>query len=278
MVIKRRLKNFSRSNGRDLIENFTVKRFSIIGVEEQRDFGKIDRFAKNLTKKIGKSIAKDINKKKKAINDAERIASNSTKDPKVMENIGKEAQKLKTKTIKGKKKDNIQEGLREDSWKYDSKNTSSKAKQLLTKYGSPQERELGKALIENEHVINHKGSQASYAHEVGHLKNKRGGPISRLISWLNDKTSPSYKENIKNDKGSALENLVKGSILVKEEENASKNGVKLLKDSGASLKDIAEGKFELNKSLQTYKSGRNIATKKSLGRFIKRRSGKGRKK
>lgn len=38
MIIKRKLKNFSRSNGRDLIEHFAVKRFSIIE-EEQREYG-----------------------------------------------------------------------------------------------------------------------------------------------------------------------------------------------------------------------------------------------
>lgn len=262
-MIIRRLKSFSNNN-------------YLIG--KQKEFGKFDKISKGLTKRVGRSIAKDIKKKVEALKDAERIGSNSTKDPKIMENIGKVARSLRTKTLKGKRKDNIQNGLREDSWKYDSKDTSSRAKQILTRYGSPQERELGKALIENEHVINHKGSQASYAHEVGHLKNKQGGPITRFISWLNDKTSPSYKDNIINDKGSALENLVKGSILIKEEKNASKSGIKLLKDSGASLKDIVEGKFELDRSLQTYKSGRNIATKKSIGRFIKRRGGRGRKK
>lgn len=73
-------------------------------LEEQREYGKVDKFIKGLTKKVGKSISKDINVKKGALSDAERIASNSTKDPKVMENIGKEAKRLKSKTIKGKKK------------------------------------------------------------------------------------------------------------------------------------------------------------------------------
>lgn len=53
MIIKRKLKNFSRSNGRDLIEHFAVKRFSIIE-EEQREYG--------LKRSILKSIVKGRNK------------------------------------------------------------------------------------------------------------------------------------------------------------------------------------------------------------------------
>ena len=66
MIIKRKLKNFSRSNGRDLIEHFAVKRFSIIE-EEQREYGLKRSILKSIVKgrnKISESFSKSVFGKK----------------------------------------------------------------------------------------------------------------------------------------------------------------------------------------------------------------------
>lgn len=95
------------------------------------------------------------------------------------------------------------------------------------------------------------------AHELGHAKNYHSkNPITKL----SHKVTSSMHEPLNNDKGlyQIAKHAIKNRALVKEESNASKSAIKMMKEAGASKDEIRQGKINLNLALDTYKSAEKL--------------------
>lgn len=96
-------------------------------------------------------------------------------------------------------------------------------------------------------------SSDTIAHEIGHAKNYHSkNPITRSIH----KVTSDMHGPLNNDKGlyQMARHAVKNKALVKEESNASKNAIKMMKKAGASKEEIRQGKINLGLALDTYKN------------------------
>lgn len=194
----------------------------------------------------------------------------SDKRPKIMQSLGRKAKELGVKVLKGKKKDNLGSGFnkvskgskaglsRSRNWEYESKNISKIKKDFLINSNKPQQRKLGKAVISNKFVINHKGSQASLAHEIGHV--------------IDDRKSKFFKEVVSNAKQKGISEAIKeyknASKTIKKERSASNNAIKLLKDAGVKGKELKRAEKELDESLKTYKLSRSKKVLEALNKGL----------
>lgn len=122
----------------------------------------------------------------------------------------------------------------------------------------------------NNYIIFHpsKSGTDSLAHEIGHIQNENKGLFNRSISKLSSSIKMDQKplNDIKNDKGfrKGLGNLIKGKIRIQEEKNASKNAIRLLKNSGMKENDINKSRRNLDTALNTYIHDSNIRYKVPL--------------
>ena len=119
------------------------------------------------------------------------------------------------------------------------------------------------------------GGISSLAHEIGHTFNRRssgklkeiedewGSVIKKVNDRIDNYASDSTIEPIKKRKHEA-------NIIVKAEGNASKTGLKLLKESGASKEELKASKKQLGRALKHYKEGGKIY--KNTSRVNKLRS------
>lgn len=92
-------------------------------------------------------------------------------------------------------------------------------------------------------------------HEIGHQMNKVSkNPITRFISNSN-------KYRAKDLSGKELvKQRIAEKLQVQEEKNASKNAMKLIKNSGAPKEEVKHAKDNLNAYLNTYKSMDGLTT------------------
>ena len=262
-------------SGKDLVERLYSEGYQIEFLE-QREFG-LKSKAISVIKKVGKLAGNSLEKWA----EADRIKANKiiqetnsykSKSPKVLKYLGKESKKLGAKIIKGNKSNSIIN--QSSTWQRKSSNVSSSIKNRLTKSNNKKERKLGKALIDNEYVINIPSgkSQAALAHEIGHVKNIYG-KYTEKISELNDKVRKVYRDrrNLRVGFKNAIKSFKEGNILVKEEKNANKNAMKLLKSAGASKEELKDAKKELNLGVKSYRLGRNEFTKRAIAKRLKGR-------
>lgn len=118
-----------------------------------------------------------------------------------------------------------------------------------------QNKKILNSLINRKNIINlsgdYKNSVATLAHEVGHAMNNTGaaGKKSQIISRLDGiKRGQDLR-----DKG-IVDTIKNRAVVIKEESNAWDNGIKLLKENGASKKEIETAKKLKESALGTYKS------------------------
>lgn len=270
-----------------------IKRKLIFDNPEQREFGVPwkkyikygaksikDRGLKRGIRKLRFKISDDIDKSIKA-NDKAQMAldayTENTKFPKrpeVMKALGQGAKKRGIVVVKGKKeyKPVTEKGVklspdRSETWTLPKKYTNRRDRIRYTKSDFPEDRELGKALSRGKRaVINQKGSQAVFAHEIAHVMNqsKLG---TGVVSKLNGVTKPIYhKSRNKNGLGNYLLTSATGKVLIKEEKNATKTAMKLLRSANANPSEMIEARKELGADLGTYMHG----YKSSKGKNFKR--------
>lgn len=111
-----------------------------------------------------------------------------------------------------------------------------------------------------------KGGFSSLAHELGHVSNRRAvGKLSKIEKNGNSVASKIGKAIDENHLDKAIsggkERKKEVKSLIRSERNASKTGIRLLKDSGASKEEIKASKDILKDSLDHYKEGGNIYKK-----------------
>lgn len=273
-----------------------IKRKLIFDNPEQREFGVPwkkyikygaksikDRGLKRGIRKLRFKISDDIDKSIKA-NDKAQMAldayTENTKFPKrpeVMKALGQGAKKRGIVVVKGKKeyKPVTEKGVklspdRSETWILPKKYTNRRDRIRYTKSDFPEDRELGKALSRGKRaVINQKGSQAVFAHEIAHVMNqsKLG---TGVVSKLNGVTKPIYhKSRNKNGLGNYLLTSATGKVLIKEEKNATKTAMKLLRSANANPSEMIEARKELGADLGTYMHGYKSSKGKILKGIIK---------
>lgn len=273
-----------------------IKRKLIFDNPEQREFGVPwkkyikygaksikDRGLKRGIRKLRFKISDDIDKSIKA-NDKAQMAldayTENTKFPKrpeVMKALGQGAKKRGIVVVKGKKeyKPVTEKGVklspdRSETWTLSKKYTNRRDRIRYTKSDFPEDRELGKALSRGKRaVINQKGSQAVFAHEIAHVMNqsKLG---TGVVSKLNGVTKPIYhKSRNKNGLGNYLLTSATGKVLIKEEKNATKTAMKLLRSANANPSEMIEARKELGADLGTYMHGYKSSKGKILKGIIK---------
>lgn len=273
-----------------------IKRKLIFDNPEQREFGVPwkkyikygaksikDRGLKRGIRKLRFKISDDIDKSIKA-NDKAQMALDAytentkfSKRPEVMKALGQGAKKRGIVVVKGKKeyKPVTEKGVklspdRSETWTLPKKYTNRRDRIRYTKSDFPEDRELGKALSRGKRaVINQKGSQAVFAHEIAHVMNqsKLG---TGVVSKLNGVTKPIYhKSRNKNGLGNYLLTSATGKVLIKEEKNATKTAMKLLRSANANPSEMIEARKELGADLGTYMHGYKSSKGKILKGIIK---------
>lgn len=289
MIIKRKLKNFSRSNGRDLIEHFAVKRFSIIE-EEQREYGLKRSILKSIVKgrnKISESFSKSVfgkNKIKSLEKDIEKSISKRDKLKKEIDELDKN-DLLRNSSVEK----NLKENIPNRTYFIDAENSGMNHNKSLRNPSEKAEyrghlKFLGskdKAVFENSDdsiLFDRKsGGNASLAHEIGHVLNRRSNNKSlseadkiasiSITKYNNIIDNPDINET-KIFPSKRRNNYISNSI-INNEKNATKTGLKQLKESGASSKELNVAKKVLNKSIEHYKEGGKIYKNRSAINRIK---------
>lgn len=263
MIILLKNKSFT---GRDLVERLYSEGWEL----EQREYGLVKKILRKTVRPILNSMISNKQKSMDKLNKSIKEDYVSDKRPKIMQSLGRKAKELGVKVLKGKKKDNLGSGFnkvskgskaglsRSRNWEYESKNISKIKKDFLINSNKPQQRKLGKAVISNKFVINHKGSQASLAHEIGHV--------------IDDRKSKFFKEVVSNAKQKGISGAIKeyknASKTIKKERSASNNAIKLLKDAGVKGKELKRAEKELDESLKTYKLSRSKKVLEALNKGL----------
>lgn len=273
MIIKRKL-IFDSPEQREF--EIPWKKYAKYGMRSVKDHG-LRKGIRKLRFKISDDIDKSIKANEKAHKALDEY-TNNTEFPKrseVMEALGQEAKKRGIVVIKGKKeyKQILKGGEKIKRSSYDRSEPWAVPKEYIkkkdiikyTKSNFPEDRELGKALSKGKAVINQKGSQAVLAHDIGHIMN-RSKTKTGIVSKVNDVTKSIYQDS-RNKKGlgNYLLTSATGKILLKEEKNATKNAMSLLKSANATPNEMIAARKELGADFGTYMHG----YKASKGRILK---------
>lgn len=119
---------------------------------------------------------------------------------------------------------------------------------------SRQNRKILNSLINRKNIINlsgdYKNSVAVLAHEIGHAMNNTGGAGKKrsVIFRLN------HLNRRKSSTDDVIDNIKRELVSYKEESNAWDNGLKLLKENGATKKEVEIAKKNRDAALGTYES------------------------
>lgn len=122
-------------------------------------------------------------------------------------------------------------------------------------------------------LINIKGKYdeniPALAHEVGHAMNSTGaaGERNKAISRLNLMNKSKKKSEIGTIER-VKEEFKRNSAELKEEKNAWKNGINLMKEHGASKEEIKLAEKDKKLSLKTYKAARNARTLNAAAKYL----------
>lgn len=252
-------------------------------IEEQREFG-IKDWGKSISKGINnwrvnrlkKSILKANNNREKIRDKIKELDSKVIQNPKLERAIQREAINEKAAVIGGD--GNSTETLFDPDIK---SNKLFRISRLNT--SNRNKKKLHNLIKDRDYQINYdrnQGGPASLAHEVGHIKamNDPGeaGKISRDVnSRVRDKVlsndSSIHKGQNKRswDNNTIEERKLESKQLIKNEEDASKRGLKLMKEKGASKKEIKHAKKTFKLAKKDYKELGNIYVKTAKLKKIK---------
>ena len=102
------------------------------------------------------------------------------------------------------------------------------------------------------------------AHEVGHIENKKSRGLRKKISDIANSSETRRQLNEDSNKlswvgnhgksgiGTALKDFGKSLIINKEEKNATKAGLKIMKEAGATKEELKKAKEHLKSGTKTY--------------------------
>lgn len=256
-------------------------------IEEQREFG-----IRDFGRKLKKLIPKDkINKAKdfiedKYVNSPLGKWELNRKENSIMDSFRKRGELMRDISERDKSRvfqnSNLEESLLQRKPKgsiviktnngsnknIDISSLENKNKVLKNQYIPDSKEELDEFNKASDLIVYNRGEGgfSSLAHELGHVSNRRSlGKLSKVEKEGNSVASRVNEAIDKNhlDKAASggKERRKEVKALIKSERNASKTGIKLLKDSGANKEEIKASKDLLKKALDHYKEGGNIYKK-----------------
>lgn len=200
---------------------------------EQKEFGLIDNYKKRKISKLRKNIAKDYNEISESNDNIAKLRKENVLDDeyklirkmrKVAENEGR------TKMVGDRRPGEITQNV----------NINMRDK---------------KGHYRNLIYYNPDNGSGGVAHEIGHsLERETGSRFGKYIDKTSNKVRRERSEkNNKNDDNPIKANMRSGAILINEK-RATKRGLKLLKDVGASPEIMENKKKELNESLRNHEA------------------------
>ena len=218
----------------------------------------IGRTRVKIANAIQKSIEKDNNKITK-INDIMKN-SNTTRRQEINDGLLKKINELDTALVDSRFLFNTAKQVEERTGKSLGMAATNEAQKL-------------KQLEENSYFVknigNHKNAilvgpekdtYMAFPHELGHIiqGEKTGGKSF--------KNAAEAKARIFKNKmdGKTIRVIKDSRIVLKDEKTANQNGIKILKDCGATNDELRETKKEMKEAFKTYKLGRNADTKTSI--------------
>ena len=123
-------------------------------------------------------------------------------------------------------------------------------------------------------------SDIQVGHELGHIENTKGSLTDKLVSSMagDPKVRTKFQRDISEiglvgnhgDSGlkSSVRSILRNKLIRKEEANATKMGVKILKDAGITEKELKEAKKYLDECGKTYKHYGKSSTLTTIGNTL----------
>lgn len=245
-------------------------------IEEQKEFG-IKDWGKSISKgienwrvnRLKKSITKTKISKEKIDNKIKDLDSKAIQNPKLERAIQREAINENAAVI----------GFNNNSTNLltDPDIKTHTLYDLSTNQNIPKrdKKKLYNLLKNRDYQINYdrsKGGPASLAHEVGHIKTMNdpgeAGKISRDVNTRvrdkvlkNDNSIHKGQDKRNWDNNTIEERKLESKQLVENEKDASKRGLKLMKEKGASKKEIKHAEKTLKLARKSYKKQGDIYVK-----------------
>lgn len=275
--------------GAQLVEHLYFQGYYI---EEQREFG---------IKDVGKSIKKLIPKIKNKIDETYANSPLGTLEIKNRENSIRKSLSKRDKLIKEIDSNDKDPIFQNDEVESRLLNKSINNKNFLITKGTPYngnidistpkkkrealkynvklegQKELDKFNKSNDVILYRKdqGGISSLAHEMGHTFNRRSSGKLKKVEDEWNSISKKVNSGIDNYASDSIiephrKRKHEASIMVRAEGNASKTGLKLLKESGANKEELKASKKQLGRALKHYKEGGKIY--KNTSRINKLRS------
>lgn len=229
---------------------------------EQKEYGIkdiINKLSKNTRKGVSKVVSKISESKKKQYKKADNMYEEFENSLPENRDLGRklirEADKREVKVV-DEDKFNFFTGNEGDFLSNTTEQSIKNAKEYLDYIDSidnrdykREARKVMRKILTGKPIISlskkYKNSYNTLAHELGHKisrDSEKGGKIARLSDSISDD-------------GSVLDSIKKRNLLIKNEKNANKEGEKLLKDLGASRKDLRNYRKSRKLALRTYKLG-----------------------
>lgn len=269
-----------------------LKRFSQINYKEEEKiyFNPITRLKRISQKIIGRA----------RYNLSDKIDSSiESKTKKSEEELIKRLRKLKENT----NKDNLNSKLNEEAstrgydiinspWSDDNLSAAVDLRNntdyinILSKSENKSERDYAKKLkiildTKNPPIVIQKSQNTNpgeLAHEIGHVMNyygERDNPLRKVLNnpgKINGKSRERFLDNMENiNSGKNIKPFktwIDGKLVIYEEGQASKKGLKLLKKVGATKDDLKLEKERLSVFKDSYKIGANHQTGKALSDLV----------
>lgn len=170
------------------------------------------------------------------------------------------------------------------SWVIDSKTLNDYLKQFPNdnKRVRKLKRSARRGKSENQVILSGNNTDIELGHELGHVENgRKGSIINRVINNVanNPEVRTGYQDNLitmgymgnhgKSGVKASLGNILTNKFIRKEEANATKRGIKILKDSGGlTEKELKEAKEYLDQCGKTYEHYGNALKFNTFGNTL----------
>ena len=133
-------------------------------------------------------------------------------------------------------------------------------------------KEINSGRIDHQIFYNKKNPVMDLVHEVGHIGNMvEGNRFQKKISSASKSRRAHYNSaHYKKESGlkNALNQLLENKLILKEEKNASRRGLNIMKEAGATPKELEEAKKYLKTAEKSYEHGGKYHFLSTLGNTI----------